>query len=114
MCGACSTPRCTGDSHFSCAVLGTSQLRAQASMSVRSQRMPPAAAEVIAGIAASSGIATLRPPSRRCGVATSPTVSRFHAPTWQRSRCSGSNTSRRISVSYGAPPAAAATSPATT
>ena len=46
--------RCAAESQASCAASGTSQLRAQASMSSRLQRMPPAAAETSSGTAASS------------------------------------------------------------
>jgi hypothetical protein len=65
MCGDCSTWRWMAESHFSCAGVGASQFFAQRSMSVRSQRMPPAGSEVFAGmVGPSSRIGRLRPSFR--------------------------------------------------
>ena len=62
--------------------VGASQFIAQASMSSRLQRMPPAAAEAIAGTRGGSALKTTLPsPTRRWGCATSPAASRSKAPT---------------------------------
>jgi len=106
--------RCAGDNQAGCAS-GDSHMRIQDSMSSRLQRIPPAAIEVTLGTMVSSSRMTRLPCGvRMCGCATLPTSARFHSPTWQRDRPSGWNSSRLTSSSYGTPPAAAATSPATT